>query len=193
MDDLISIHEMRRRAPLHFLAKADNSRFSAYVLWHVDCDYLAAVAEQASYGGTPTVSTREAFRREAAIALELIIKAVIAQRIENQQAQQHITRVRPTHNLPGLWSDARLPKLPDPDYHRLLIAKSILIWSGRYAAPKSDKEFEHERALQEPYEDIVSNNSNLKIRRPRSFGWEDFDRIYSIASVEFWKSRKIFD
>jgi hypothetical protein len=33
---MISIHEMRRRAPLHFLVKADNARFAAYAIATLD-------------------------------------------------------------------------------------------------------------------------------------------------------------
>jgi hypothetical protein len=77
-----SIHELRRRSPLHFLARADNARFTAYVLWNLDQAAGTRCAGQIGYHGTPEIAAREAFSREAALSLELIIKAVIAQRIE---------------------------------------------------------------------------------------------------------------
>jgi hypothetical protein len=74
---LMSIHEQRRRAPMHFAAKADNARFSAYLIATVSEEEVRRAAGQISYGGTPHIALGEAFRREASIALELIIKAVI--------------------------------------------------------------------------------------------------------------------
>jgi hypothetical protein len=76
MEHPLSIHEMRRRAPLHFSAKADNARFAAYVLWTMGPEARRRCAEQIGYDGLLS----EAFFREASLALELMIKAVIAQR-----------------------------------------------------------------------------------------------------------------
>lgn len=188
--DEMSIHEMRRRAPMHYWAKADNARFAAYVLWSVSSEAQANAAETPGYGGITEIALHESFRREAVIALELIVKAVIAQRIELGIAMEHVRRVRLTHNLPSLWADAELPTLPDDDQHRLLIAKSILIWSGRYAAPKEDQVYEQEKLDEQGLEDIVSDNGQFKIIRPRSFSWKDMDRIYQVASNTLWSLRK---
>jgi hypothetical protein len=99
---LFSIHELRRRAPLHFMAKADNARFVAYVLNQgLSAECTSRIKAAANYGGTPQVAMFEAFRREAAIALELIVKAVIAQNIESGVAPAHIVSVRPTHDVPS--------------------------------------------------------------------------------------------
>lgn len=81
MDSQLSIHEIRRRAPLHYLAKANNARFAAYILSRdLPGVSLAKEATEAGYHGTPNIALHEAFRREAAIALELIVKAVIAEK-----------------------------------------------------------------------------------------------------------------
>ena len=58
LDPLISAYERRRRAPLHFEARASNALHCARVL--IEAGPLA---------------TSEGFAREASIALELIVKA----------------------------------------------------------------------------------------------------------------------
>src|ERR1700675_349501 len=91
----VSGFERRRRAPLHFEGRAANALHSASVLWNAD--------------------VQEGFVREASIALELIVKAVIAQRLEVGEDLGGITRVPVSHNVPKLWSDANLPDLPRED------------------------------------------------------------------------------
>ena len=122
------------------------------------------------------------FDAKSSIALELIIKTVVAQRIESKMAAPHVTRVRPVHDLVSLWKDAQLPKLERADHHRLLIAKRWLYWASRYAAPMSDEQYEKEEAELEKYE---QRSGNLGSYRP-SFDWDDFDRLYQIASNAFW-------
>jgi hypothetical protein len=80
---MISVYEQRRRAPLHFALRAENALKSASVLSNAD--------------------VREGFIREASIALELIVKAVIAQRLEVGESLG-VTKVPATHNVPQLWS-----------------------------------------------------------------------------------------
>jgi hypothetical protein len=118
---LLSTHEVRRRAPLHYEAKADNARFVAYLLDQaLSADCISQVKVGANYGGTPQVALYEAFRREAALALELIVKAVIAQRIEAENASRYVVSVRPVHDLPKLWQEASLPTLSNEDQRRLV-------------------------------------------------------------------------
>ena len=81
--------DLRRRAPLHFEAKADNARFIAYLLGAALTGEIFDKAKTTlPYGGTPRIAAQEAFAREAAIALELIVKAVIAQQIETRNCIQ---------------------------------------------------------------------------------------------------------
>jgi len=192
MGDATSIHEMRRRAPLHYEARADNARFAAYAIITLHQKAWQRCAEQIGYGGDPWTSIWQAFFREAALALELIIKAVIAQRIENGLAMRHVVRVRPTHDLVTLWADAELPPLSLADQHRLMIARQGLVWSGRYAAPKTDDAFEKEQREMAAFreERAFPPPSKLKAVRPRSFDWDDFDRIYQIALQSFWVLRR---
>ncbi len=185
MTDIASVHERRRRAPFHFYAKADNARFTAFTLWSLDAVSQKQSVATSGYGGTPSIALGEAFRREASIALELIVKAVIAARIERKAAKSEIIGVRPTHDLNRLWEDADLPAMQNEDVHRLLIAKRILYWSGRYAAPLKDEDFEkEEQKMRGPYR--TRGAGQLEEHHSVSIGWDDFDRIYGIACASFW-------
>jgi hypothetical protein len=181
-DELLSIHEIRRRAPLHYWAKADNARFIAFILSHgLTTEHWANSAKAAEYHGSTAIAAGEAFRREAALALELIVKAVIARKIECGLAPAHVTKVPMTHDVPKLWQAAGLPTLPTPDRLRLHHAKRILMWAGRYAAPKTDeqfhKELDEEEALKPPLPP-----GGLRIEKdPPLLEWPSFNRLYLIA------------
>jgi hypothetical protein len=187
--DGLSAHERRRRAPLHYEVKADNARFAAFVLWeNGDKGRLKATAKRASYGGNPRISLGEAFRREAAIAIELMIKAVIAQLIEIGKAKPHVVKVRPTHDLVSLWADAELPALSAEDQYSLLLARRVLYWSGRYAAPIKDEHYEQEEEALAKI--VVPRREGAPGTRWILFNdWETFDRIYTTASTRFWETR----
>jgi len=187
--DVISIHEIRRRAPLHYEAKADNARFVACMLANnISEESCSSTAMEAKYGGTPGIAIGEAFRREAALALELITKAVIAQKIELDVAPAHVVAVRPTHDLNELWREAALPKLSNEDQRRLLLAKRILVWAGRYAAPKNDEVYEKEE-LEDQRLQQIRPSAGLRFVRPVAFDWVNFDRLYQIAARDFWSLR----
>ena len=194
MNRFPSIHERRRQAPLHFWAKADNARFTAHALWTLPDPGQEKRARQINYNGNPAIATEEAFYREASVALELIIKAVIAQRVEIGIAMRHVVKVRATHDLVSLWKDAQLPALSSGDAHRLMIAKQTLYWAGRYAAPLKDEDFEKEKSDMASLEDrLPFGTSNIFIITPRSFSWEDFDRIYQIAAESLSRMREEAD
>ena len=188
MEEAISIHEMRRKAPLHFLAKADNARFAAYVVHSLGNDAAIRFASDIDYGGTPSVGLYVSFLREAAIALELIVKAVIAQRIESGVSKATVTKVRATHDLLALWEDAGLQTLQKNDLSVLLDAKRVLYWSGRYAAPKSDKDSIKE---EETEDSVVGRRTGgtLADLASATLHWDAFSRIYLMAATEFWKVR----
>ncbi len=187
MTDVESIHEIRRRAPLHYWAKAVNAHYTSYVLSHsISNDALEKAAEAMHYGGTPWVAVDESSRREAAIAIELIIKAVIARKVASGVAPKNVTHVRPSHDVVALWGEAGLPKLPVDDRRRLLRIKSLLYWSSRYAAPKSDKDADKEIDADETLKGS-KENSGVLIEPMLSLGWDDFDRIYQVALSEWNK------
>jgi hypothetical protein len=192
MYEILSIHERRRRAPLHFLAKADNARFIAYLLAEeLSFDCVSDAKAAVNYGGDPRMAMFEAFRREAAIALELIIKAVIAQRIESRITPPHIVRVEPTYDVPKLWQEAKLPKVSNEDRRRLVKIKEILLWSGRYAAPRNDKQ----GALLDAEDEALRPRARgqLFIREPLLLDWGNFDRLYQIANSKSWEMRRALE
>jgi hypothetical protein len=123
----------------------------------------------------------EAFRRESAVALELIVKAVIAKKLRARRADPSTEGVPATHDLPKLWRDAGLPSLPDSDLYRLQLAKSVLMWAGRYATPRTAKYWEQENREFKVLEDLRSDRSGFRFRKPIGMDWEDFDRLYQIA------------
>ena len=166
----------------HWRTSAAKARFSAYVLWHMQDDsQLIEMAKECGHsGGDYTLGISEAFRRESAVALELVVKAVIANALEARAADPATEGVPATHDLPKLWKQANLPKLSREDRYRLQLVKSVLIWSGRYATPRTVKAWEEENkdfeALEEP-----PSASKFVFRTPVSFGWAEFDRLYQVA------------
>ena len=187
----ISGFERTRRAPFHFLARADNARFSAYLLSHAPiAEEVLATAEAAGYGGSPSIAIREGFDREASIALKLIVKAVIAQRLEVNLADPRVTKVPGHHEMPQLWRDVSLPGLPPADYGRLVIAKVILRWAGCYPAPMRDEEgLKHDSEIWR-HAMLPVGNLKIDIRKRISFEWDDVARIYGIAASDFWRVRR---
>jgi len=144
-------------------------------------DFACAISTNVAYGGSPSIAYGEAFRREAAVALELIIKATIAQRMTMRCADPATESVPANHDLPTLWGQAGLMKLGREDRYRLLLFKSVLMWSGRYATPRTAEAWEREneafRALQPPRD----GEGRLHIHLPISCDWPEFNHLYQIA------------
>jgi hypothetical protein len=169
---MISVWEPKRRAPLHFESLAENAKYCARLL-------SRAPHSTATYQG---------FVREASLSLELIAKAVIAQRLEAGEDLGAVTRVPASHNVPHLWATARLPSLPPDDYGRLVHARVYLMWAGRYPAPLRDEDGERDIAdLWDHANERVSDSTLF--RKPHSFNYEDIDRIFSVAHHCFWDLR----
>ena len=180
-----SIFERRRLAIAHWESRAENARLSACFLWQFrEREETAEVVTVCDYGGSPAVALYEGYIRESAVALELIVKAVIARRMTAQGADPAMAGVPTTHDLPALWKEAALPVLEREDHLRLLLFKSVLVWSGRYATPRSKKAWEEERKAQQPFENRPPENSKLRGIVPTSITWEDFDRLYKVAAEE---------
>jgi hypothetical protein len=164
---VISIYERRRREPIYFQMRAGNALQAARLL---------------------EGAVLEAFWRDASLALELITKAVIAQRLQVGEDLGAITRVPITHNVPRLWTCARLPALSRENSGRLVEARVFLMWAGRYSAPNRDDDGERDEAeIWEHAYDRLPNNSLF--RAPHSFNWCDVDRIYSVANNSFFEIR----
>lgn len=173
-----SIWNKRRKAPFHFLSKADNARMSAYVLFHTKDGLAADLASAAGYKGSTCVALGEGFIREASIALELILKAIVC-----------IKRKAPppnTHDIYGLWSQAGLPALSNDDSYRLVVMTQTLYWSGRYAAPKSDKDFIKSETLLKKFQ-RTKTLGQLRVVMSTPLGWSEFNALYQIAHDQFWQ------
>jgi hypothetical protein len=178
------VFEWRRYG--HWDSSAAKARLSAYVLWRVSTHpILSEFAGGCGHTGDDAgLGVLEAFRRESAIALELVVKAVIAKKLRSCGADPATQGIPATHDLPKLWNDAGLPPVSGEDLYRLHLAKSRLVWQGRYPAPRTVKAWEEEAkeflALQDPPLD----GQRFQFRTPISIGWDDFDRLYQIAYRE---------
>ncbi len=104
---LISIDERRRRAPLHYWSKGNNARLAARIIHDADEGAQRSSANAIGYNDNTRIALHESFLRECSIALELILKAVIAQRIEMGIARKKVGRVPFTHDLASLWGGCR--------------------------------------------------------------------------------------
>lgn len=127
-------YELVRQSPTAFLSKADEARYVAYCLWQARSD--PPVGPEFD-GPTEHKSSSSfwGFLRESSLSLELIGKAVFAQR---QTGLYEPKPVPGSHNVPQLWRMASLPSLP-PDQEAILYkAWQILVWAGRYPAPNKD-------------------------------------------------------
>jgi HEPN domain-containing protein len=169
----------------HWDSSAAKARFAAYVLWRM-CDHIrhAEFAYECGHNsGDTDLGLLEAFRRECALALELIVKAVIAKKLKDRNADPGKEGVPATHDLPKLWRQANLAKLSGDDEFRLQLAKSILTWAGRYPTPKNVKAWVEENKDFDALEDPPQDKSKFVIRTPVTMSWEDFDRLYQIAKA----------
>ena len=175
--ELESIWEKRRKAPFHFYAKASNARMSAYILSHIRENSYGDLASEAGYGGDPAYALYESFLREASISLELISKAILC--LKKNEAPRF------THDVYELWSEADLPKLSEEDSYRLAYMTQVLYWSGRYAAPKADRDLSGSYGRLEKHQK-AEQLGKYKVHRTPMLGWKEFDLIYQIAHQNFW-------
>jgi hypothetical protein len=162
-----SVYERRRREPLYFEMRASNAIRAARLL---------------------ESAVTDAFFREASLALELIAKAVIAQRLQVGEDLGDVTKVPANHNVPQLWTHARLPSLSREDSGRLVQARVFLMWAARYPAPNRDADGDRDAA--ELWEVAYDKGpAGSLFRTPHTFNWNDIDRIYSLAHNCFFHIR----
>jgi hypothetical protein len=167
----------------HWDSSAAKVRLSAYVLWRVSTHpILSELAGACGHvGGDAELGVLEAFRRESAIGLELVVKAVIAKKLRLRGADPATDGIPATHDLPKLWNDASLPPLSGEDLYRLHLAKSRLVWEGRYPTPRTVKAWEDEAKEFCALQGQPLDGRSFQIRTPITIGWDDFDRLYQIA------------
>jgi len=166
----------------HWSTTADKARLVAFLLWHSrDPARVAQLETDAGYSGGDTgLALSEGFARESAVALELIVKAVIARQLELDNGTP-AQRVPATHDIPELWKAAHLPTLDEGDRYRLLLVRQTLMWSGRYGTPRTVKAWEEERNALREFEPSVPASKTVVFWQPPGFGWEEFDRLYQMA------------
>lgn len=140
-------YERRKHAPLHYLAQADNALFTARILRHMLTTDLPDFYEAAGYRGRDKTALRESYGREIGVALELIIKAAICQRIERDEYGNK--GMPKSHDLIRLWQAAKLPTLDSVQKFQLYLLSVILTWAGRYPVPTSDTLREQDLELTE--------------------------------------------
>ncbi len=171
-----SVWDQKRRAPFHFLRRAENARFTAYVLWEEKERAETERAEKINYTGTSSIALSEGFVRESSIAIELILKALIC--LESGEPPPA------THDVYNLWQKANLANLCDENLVHLTLMTETLYWSGRYAAPNKDEKLTkaHQRLDRHEKREMLGN---LRIRKAVPFTWEVFDEFYSIAQEVF--------
>ena len=169
----------------HWSTSASKARFSAFLLWTLRGESrIREMAARCSHQGDDAdLAVLEAFRRESAVALELVVKAVISDGLQATGADPATEGIPLTHDMPKLWRDAGLPELPRDDLYRLQMAKSVLMWSGRYPTPRTVKAWEEETKAFDALEDTTSETSRFTLRTPIRFGWDEFDRLYQLAAL----------
>lgn len=175
------VFEWRRYG--HWDSSAEKARFAAYVLWQMqDASRYSELARECGHvAGDAGLAISETFRRESAIALELVVKAVIAQKLRARAADPATKGVPATHDLPKLWRDAGLPILSGDDAYRLQLAKSVLLWAGRYPTPRTVKAWQDEAKEFASLENSLQDTTKIEFRTPITIGWQDFERLYQIA------------
>jgi len=168
-------YEVARRSPLGFWSKADDARYVAYCLWTLR---HGTPIDPAAIGGSIESAKGALFwgwLREISLALELIIKAVIAQKENFKDSPSSVPN---SHNVPQLWKMADLPQTSWEQEYHLCSAHQVLQWLGRYSAPRKGTPdlFEARNTLRP---DIKLGNTQMPM--PIKMDWESFDALYQIA------------
>jgi hypothetical protein len=173
---------------------AAKARFAAYVLWRMrdDPSHLEFARECDHAIGDTSQGIYEAFGRESAIALELIVKAVIARKLRERGADPATEGLPAIHDLPELWKMAGLPILKGDDLYRLQLVKSVLQWAGRYPTPRNVKVWEDETKEFTALNDPSQDEAKIKFRKPITISWEDFDRLYQVAHKALYWTLAIY-
>lgn len=172
-------YEIVRQSPTAFFAKADEARYVAYCLWQARSDPPAG-PEFDGPSEHKSGSLFWGFLRESSLALELISKAVFAQR---QTWSREPKPVPGSHNVPQLWKMAALPALPPHQEATLYEAWQILVWTGRYPAPTKDENDLYPEVKRARDLASTSNRQDSQLNRSR---WDAFDEVYQVALSSFF-------
>jgi CubicO group peptidase (beta-lactamase class C family) len=169
----------RANAEGHFSARAENARCCAYIL----STHLEDNVSKPSAGryGDLRHAAFEGFKRESAIAIELILKALIAHRKQNDPEKNLKSLVTPTHDLRRLWVEACLPSWNDSQELLLLYYTDVLFWSGRYVQPKDIK---HLHLNEEDWKRLRPKTAlgNGFVYHPIKLDWVTFNGLYDFIA-----------
>jgi len=172
-----SIWEIREKAPHHYHSRACNALLCARLL--ADLIEGSAIEDLSKLNvSIPNqIALSESFQREAALAIELILKSVIC--AERKQ--------KPTfgHDVYKLWNVAGLPRLADADNWRLTLLSEILYWSGRYPSPTKEKDLVKEKERFEKYQ-LTEKVGNLTLVKSEKLGFAEIQALFKIADQKFW-------
>lgn len=174
-------YEWIRRSALGFWSKADGARYLAFCMWSMRS---GVPIDPSPIGGEVEGAKSALFwgwLRESSLALELIIKAALAQK---QDYREGHASVPSTHNLPQMWKMAQLPKTSFQQEDHLRSAHQVLQWSGRYSAPRrgsDDLHVNREPLPRSKCDDRPSAPLSLKMQ------WESFDTLYQMAQEAYFK------
>ena len=184
MNRMLDPYEATRLSPLGFWSKADGARYVAYCIWTLRCGTLIDPAPIGGDIGGAKDALFWGWLRESSLALELIIKTVLA---EKERLKDRPSSVPSSHNVSQLWKMADLPKTSWEQEYHLRSAHLVLQWFGRYSAPRKGgiDLFEMRDSLR-PRVKL----GNGQIPKPITMGWENFDTLYQTAQSEYFSQRE---
>ena len=180
MINIADSYEATRMSPTALWSRADGSRYVAYCIWTLR---QGQTIDPEPIGGDLEGAKEALFwgwLRESSLALELILKSVLAQ---TKLDQESAPSVPSTHNVPQLWKMAGLPKTSWQQEYFLASAYQVLSWAGRYSAPR--------KGTHDLFENRESIRPRIKLGRgttpaPVKMDWDSFDTLYQIAQNAYF-------
>ncbi|WP_443970345.1 hypothetical protein [Sphingobium sp. CR28] len=171
-------YEAIRANPTEFWSKADGARYIAYCLWTLR---HGQIIDPSPIGGDIEGAHTALFwgwLRESSLALELIVKAVLAQIGYRKEVP---AKIPSTHNIPQLWKMAGLHRTSEQQEYFLATAHQTLSWAARYPGPLKGAPdlFEPRESLGRRISVSVESTFSRKTR------WDTFDELYQIAQSAF--------
>ncbi|MGC1695001.1 MAG: hypothetical protein WA743_06975 [Pseudolabrys sp.] len=120
------------------------------------------------------------FAFNAAFSLELILKAILAQK------GLPIPDGADGHNLRSLCVKAKV-NISDKQMHTLELQTEEIIWAGRYPTPKTEKRFDdfHDKIIEKHIVRSATGNVTSVIANRETFPtWENYLNIWNLCVAE---------
>lgn len=145
--------------------------------WHSSAIGFRAAAEILKEFSDRIPNDSRPFVFNAALSLELIFKAILAKK------KLPIPNGRSGHNLRNLCLRGSV-KLSGSQMLTLDLLGEMIIWAGRYPAPKTSEEWDKYR--DQTFEKHVIRKSNNPIANPKTFpNWENYLKIWDVCIAGF--------